>query len=358
MIRKGSLFTVSLDTLSQLNTTQQTPKCDGEKGWLFTKISGGKAPFTISISGTNYNVEANDSINILPGTYQLSITDATGYISKTIYTETLNQSTININAYKPILSSTDTDITLSATTIKNPTVTRNDIITTFGTMEYTWTYRSTNNGIDSIGKTANESSKIVYLKPRFSGTVYVAVQGNIGTCLTAVSDEIKIVVKPFVKNNSTADTIKFDLYGTAPFRINMKLNDVLIDTTINSNVFEISKTDINSLIINSISDLEGNASALPEPFIKQTENTVFEFYDGISPNGDLVNDNFTIKNYVSKDGILAIYDLNGFEIIQLKNYMNDWSGKDIKGNMLREGLYLFKFECQGKKYTGQFELRK
>ena len=70
----------------------------------------------------------------------------------------------------------------------------------------------------------------------------------------------------------------------------------------------------------------------------------------ITPNQDLYNDTFIIPNVYKSPELFRNVTVSIFSrktnrlLIKLENYKNDWSGKDINGNLLPEGEYAVKIE--------------
>jgi len=77
-----------------------------------------------------------------------------------------------------------------------------------------------------------------------------------------------------------------------------------------------------------------------------------------TPNGDLVNDTWTIKNTNMVDGCpLAIFNNLGRKVYESDQYANDWDGNATTGQKALDGDYYFVFRCADKKtYSGAFRL--
>lgn len=64
-------------------------------------------------------------------------------------------------------------------------------------------------------------------------------------------------------------------------------------------------------------------------------------YNTFTPNGDLVNDYWTIENIESyPQNEIRIYDRLGNHLLTLNNYQNDWDGS-FQGSQLAEGTYYY-----------------
>ncbi len=76
-----------------------------------------------------------------------------------------------------------------------------------------------------------------------------------------------------------------------------------------------------------------------------------------SPNGDLVNDIWFVKNTMLIQGCpLQIFNSLGKTVYEATDYQNDWSGVS-NGQPVKEGDYYFVFECGSKKtYSGALRL--
>ncbi|MEO1513568.1 MAG: gliding motility-associated C-terminal domain-containing protein [Bacteroidota bacterium] len=82
-------------------------------------------------------------------------------------------------------------------------------------------------------------------------------------------------------------------------------------------------------------------------------------YSGFSPNGDGINDAFTIRgveNFPNNE--LSIYDFSGKEIYRQQSYQNDWNGTTRTGEPLSDAsTYFYIFEDgEGNSLSGSFRI--
>jgi gliding motility-associated-like protein len=82
-------------------------------------------------------------------------------------------------------------------------------------------------------------------------------------------------------------------------------------------------------------------------------------YTGFSPNGDNVNDNFTIEgiqNY--PDNRVTVFNRQGIVVFDKEGYRNDWNGTWNNKN-LPDGTYFYMFEDgKGEKKVGYVQIRR
>jgi gliding motility-associated-like protein len=89
---------------------------------------------------------------------------------------------------------------------------------------------------------------------------------------------------------------------------------------------------------------------------------------GISPNGDLINDEYFILNIDPELGVLpcawgesneiVIFNRWGNEVYRELNYRNTWAGTNQNGEPLPEGTYFVVFTLDGKQYSTYIDLRR
>jgi len=75
-----------------------------------------------------------------------------------------------------------------------------------------------------------------------------------------------------------------------------------------------------------------------------------------SPNGDLINDTWMIKDpELYENCEFIIFDAMGVKVFEQTGYNNDWDGK-YKGNKLPDGTYYFIIRCEDVDYKGSITL--
>ena len=87
-------------------------------------------------------------------------------------------------------------------------------------------------------------------------------------------------------------------------------------------------------------------------------NLLVDIVDVITPNGDGLNDFLHVKNIeLYPQNTLIIFNRWGQEILQKRNYANDWDGT-IDGKALPTGVYFYIFKIEGtsRPKTGSFTL--
>ena len=82
-------------------------------------------------------------------------------------------------------------------------------------------------------------------------------------------------------------------------------------------------------------------------------------YSGFSPNGDAVNDFLIIEGLdLFPDHQLKVYNRWGAEVLNAKNYKNDWGGTWNSAN-LPDGTYFYILEDgKGKTYSGYIQIQR
>jgi gliding motility-associated-like protein len=104
-----------------------------------------------------------------------------------------------------------------------------------------------------------------------------------------------------------------------------------------------------------VTDKFGNADVVAlKILVKKDALTVF---NGFSPNNDGVNDVLKIEGLEkTRATAISVFDVNGREVFQAKDYKNDWNGTK-NGQSLPEGTYFYTLDDgTGQNYTGYIQL--
>lgn len=110
--------------------------------------------------------------------------------------------------------------------------------------------------------------------------------------------------------------------------------DLSIDNVLTAGIYSIEVT-FNDTGCTSMTDV--TVTELPTCVIPQ----------GISPNGDGLNDSFDLSSYDVQS--LEVFNRNGRLVYSKANYLNEWSGQSNNGDELPVGTYYYVMKYQGNK---------
>ena len=81
-------------------------------------------------------------------------------------------------------------------------------------------------------------------------------------------------------------------------------------------------------------------------------------FSGFSPNGDGIDDVFTIKGVENfPENSLSIFDYTGQEIYRKRHYSNDWDGSELEKPLSDEYTYFYVFDDgEGHFFSGYFKV--
>lgn len=104
-----------------------------------------------------------------------------------------------------------------------------------------------------------------------------------------------------------------------------------------------------------VSDKFGNTEVVALKISVKTDALVV--FNALSPNNDGMNDVLKIDGLEkTKSAALSVFDSNGREVFQTKNYKNDWAGTK-NGQSLPEGTYFYTLDDgTGQNYSGYIQL--
>jgi gliding motility-associated-like protein len=160
--------------------------------------------------------------------------------------------------------------------------------------------------------------------------IYAFVNGEcrgIGHTIDYLKNQKKYVVFLMVYgNNVEGDTVTFKIYSASKKIEYPLFNHVLFQSN-------------------------GNYGTPEKPLINIVEEKLGA-YNFISPNGDMVNDNWELlNNQLYLDFSVYIYNQTGEQIYyQKNNYQNNWDGK-WKGTVLPDGAYYYLLMSPDKQYV-------
>lgn len=301
----------------QANGTATPADCiNGVLGSATVAPTGGTAPFSYQ---WNTGAASAQIANLIPGTYQVTVTDANGCTANQTLTVADN-STLTIQANGSTEICVGDSATISAPLIANAT--------------YQWLF----NGAPLQGANNN-----TFITPA-NGTYQVVVTTS---CGPYTSNPVTITLR-------TVDNVSIT-------------NDVIICT---GETTQLEVTGGTSWSWSPAGNLDDPTSATPVASPRQTTTYVVTIQDdygctttasvtvtvecdtlnipnGFSPNGDGKNDTFVIDGLEQYPGtVLTIFNRWGNMVYKQKDYANQWNGTSnvggtVGGNELPNGTYYY-----------------
>jgi gliding motility-associated-like protein len=226
------------------------------------------------------------------------------------------------------------------------------------------------------GTLSNEKTLSPVYKPAAgeSGKLRFILTGNgLGACTSAVVSDTLYV--NYFENLSVevmkTDTILYNTKetlwvtasnGSGNYVYNWSPNNLI--PSYNLNRVETLPLKESTLFSVTISDLTTGCSITEQVMVvvEKQVDSLLEFYNGLTPNGDGHNDTWWIDGIEKfPDNEVLIFNRWGDKIIEYKHYDNVnvvWNGNNSRGDRVPDGTYYYLVKITGvKSYTGWIELR-
>ncbi|MEZ4910760.1 MAG: gliding motility-associated C-terminal domain-containing protein [Saprospiraceae bacterium] len=311
-------------------------------GSITLDITGGTPNYKTNWSAGNNNatdiVKTTTAVNLAPGTYNVTVTDANGCTSVQTGIIVGEKGT---EVIKPVIGSvTTSNYNGSGVTCFNGSDGALNVVLTAGTTPVDVRILSGT----TVVKVVQMNSLSFTITDLKAGSYIVEVKNSAGLVLSSpieLTQPTKLVAQPTIqctdKDEDTGSiTLNANNTGTAPYNYNWSATTD-IDNTIENlgvGVYNVTVTDTNNCTV-TISNME----------IEVCSSTggpdCFESTDIITPNGDRVNDFFVISCIDQVQTELTIFDRWGKVVYSDVNYDNTWYGLDSEGKDLPEGSYIW-----------------
>ena len=208
--------------------------------------------------------------------------------------------------------------------------------------------------------TINEQGCLVYTAGKVKGTDTLCIMSCITGTDTCIETTVYVTVTgipPIAINNDTTTKVN------VPVVINVIGNDIQTDSdplqlcddaivthpvngtlsninTPSGNVTYTPNTDFTGVdsFQYVICDPDGNDTAWA--YVRIVRENECELYDAFSPNGDGVNDYYTIPCPSSSAIVFCVYNRWGIEVYRNEDYRGEWDGR-YKGAPLPDGTYYY-----------------
>ncbi|HLN55081.1 MAG TPA: gliding motility-associated C-terminal domain-containing protein [Bacteroidales bacterium] len=198
----------------------------------------------------------------------------------------------------------------------------------------------------------------------------VVSSGRNNNCCSNISDPVDVLIHPplptaRIVSNQGSDSVfysgtpvilKLNLTGSGPWKVTWTENSVPASADVSTNNPELSINPNESgsatfeFLLKEVRDKNGCLASDMSGKLIATVFPGFEIPEGFSPNGDGINDLFSIKGLnpgVPENQLIdmKIITSAGSEVFRSSNYdgqqWQDWDGTDLKGNELAEGTYYY-----------------
>lgn len=93
---------------------------------------------------------------------------------------------------------------------------------------------------------------------------------------------------------------------------------------------------------------DGNAYTETQEIVVKSKSTIDNVPNVITPNGDRINDIFSIKTTDIETFTISIRDKNGREIFSSNDQEFIWDGTDYSGEQVEKGMYTYVIIAEGK----------
>ncbi|WP_299249045.1 choice-of-anchor L domain-containing protein [uncultured Lacinutrix sp.] len=234
--------------------------------------------------------------------------------------------------------------------ISNYDLTSNETVIANGQADLTFAYYMTL--VD-----AETSSNPISNPTDFDGgaqTIFVRAE-NANGCFETTTFNLIFGTSPITSFNMDVD-YEVCPNATAPITVtasgdNYTESDVTI-TWYNEGVLVAGQTglSINNVLTSGTYTIEvmfneTGCTASEDIFVDELETCIIP--QGISPNGDGLNDTFDLSSFDVQR--LTIFNRNGVKVYEKTNYTNEWYGQSLDGDELPVGTYYYVMDYQGNK---------
>jgi gliding motility-associated-like protein len=300
-----------------VSSSQTNVSCSGEGDGSASVIASGGTSFTYAWSPSGGSNATATGLTV--GNYTCTITNECGNIITQSFTIIEPEAfQLNASVIQPTCGNDNGCISFAPTPA--------------GTYFYTWPFPS-NWTVDSVCGLA-------------PGSYDITINGIDGcpidtTIILANSNAVTIDANPEISTMNIGDSVQLNVTGGVFYTWNPSSSLSCFDCPnpyaqpSQNTIYVVTGTDAGGC---SDSDtVFVNVIPLPE--------SPFEFPNVITPNGDGINDIFSISNLPENTEVI-ILNRWGIVVFSSANYQNNWDGKDTSGKELVDGVYTYKFTTE------------
>lgn len=314
--------------VNNFNFSNNAPAITGSTyNWNFTAAANVTSASTASVSGINYATA---------GVYLISLTATTGTCPA--LTDTLsvyvNDAAITNFTQDDSVGCPPFDVTYSDLSTGVP-----------AGSSYLWTFDNGNTSALSNPPTQTYNSAGQY-------TVSLAITSPSG-CVSTKTKTISVVDAPvasFIANpNETTilqPVITFTSTSTNTDSCFYNFGD---GSTGNACFISHDYTDTGTYVVTLLVTNSGGCTDSTYQTVVIHDYYTLYIPNAFSPNGDAINDYFTVSGFGVRDFKMKIFNRHGQLIFNAANMNFVWDGKDANGNYVQEGNYVYELEVKDNK---------
>lgn len=194
-------------------------------------------------------------------------------------------------------------------------------------------------------------------------TIYLVKGTDPNNCKNFAQKEITVLSRPIpeLTTNSSYDCYPVEVVYQYDLSISIPLDSAIWDlgnglVIKNQNpvkhLYEESNTQDYPVRYSAIVKLYYQNGCRAEDTVELTICENFYLPNTFTPDGDGKNDFFVIKGVDEMNCDFKVFNRWGEKIYESKNYLNDWDGHDLNGNILNTDTYYYLLGCGEKKWTG------
>lgn len=320
----------TISTATMLVNDEHCNQADGTISGIM--VNGGTPGYSYSWNTTPPTLSANLS-NLVSGTYTLTVTDAAGCTdSETVSINEVGGPTINLNSALVVQPTCTVNGSISGVTVigANP-------------FSYSWE-GTTQTTLDITNLTAGSYKLTV---TDINGCQAI---GTDMVLIAPAGPSIDFVWSPTEPN--IGETVVFTNTSTGTGLTNpiWTIEGQNLTTTDITHVFTVAGSYEVTLMEQDVNGCIGTSTQIVVVYDE------LDIPNVITANNDNVNDNFEIAGLKPNTQVI-ILNRWGEVVFTSDNYLNDWGGKDVSGQLLKDGVYTYSLMTQeGKKYHGFIHL--
>lgn len=320
----------TISTSTMLVNDEHCNQADGAISGII--VNGGTPGYSYSWNTTPPTLSANLS-NLVSGTYTLTVTDAAGCTdSETVSINEVGGPNINLNTALVVQPTCTVNGAISGVTVTgaNP-------------FSYSWA-GTTQTTLDITNLTAGS---YILTVTDINGCQAI---GTAMVLIAPAGPSIDFVWSPTEPNIGETVVFTNTSIGTGLTNPVWTIEGQNLTTTDITHVFTVAGSYEVTLTEQDVNGCIGTSTQIVVVYDE------LDIPNVITANNDNVNDNFEIAGLKPNTQVI-ILNRWGKVVFTSDNYLNDWGGKDVSGQLLKDGVYTYSLMTQeGKKYHGFIHL--